>query len=509
MNEANELSADVLVLGSGFGGSLMALVLQRLGLRPLVVDAAAHPRFAVGESSTPAANRVLAELARCYDLPQLLPLAKYGSWRATYPQLVRGLKRGFSYFQHEPGRAFAPRVDHANELLVAASRDDEHGDTHWLRSDVDGFLAEQVCQTGITLLESTRVTELHHAADRDWPWQADAFAADGRRIGLRAKFAIDATGEAGVVLRALGIPRDQNLATNSRTIFTHFWNVRRFDDLIRPHHPTIAEHPFDCDDAAQHHILDGGWMWVLRFDNGLTSVGLVLDGNRWPDEPGRDPRQEWNEHLGRYPSLVEMLRPTNMAAMPGRLIKTPRLQRRAAAVAGRDWAALPHTAGFIDPLHSTGIAHTLCGIERLAEIFSQHWEGPLFKSALGGYQATVLAELSLIDELVAACFRSFGNFRLLTAATMLYFAAATTWEHHRAKLVGDLDQAFLCAEDREFVALVRRLTARLNEVLASGPSDSAVTAFERDLSAALAPFNHVGLCDPAARNLYRHTVAPE
>ena len=33
-----------------------------------------HPRFAIGESSTPVANLVLEGLARTYDLPRLLPL---------------------------------------------------------------------------------------------------------------------------------------------------------------------------------------------------------------------------------------------------------------------------------------------------------------------------------------------------------------------------------------------------------------------------------------------------
>ena len=118
------MHADVAIIGSGFAGSLMSLMLARLGRSCVVIDRQSHPRFAIGESSTPLADMALRDIARRYDLPRLAPLSKYGTWMAAYPQVMRGLKRGFSYFDHEPHQPFVPRPDHANELLVAASTDD-------------------------------------------------------------------------------------------------------------------------------------------------------------------------------------------------------------------------------------------------------------------------------------------------------------------------------------------------------------------------------------------------
>lgn len=97
----SEHTCDVLVVGSGFGGSLMAMVLAKLGLRSLVVERGNHPRFALGESSTPLANLVLEQLATTYDIPELLPCCQYGTWKRDRPELVCGLKRGFSYFEHQ------------------------------------------------------------------------------------------------------------------------------------------------------------------------------------------------------------------------------------------------------------------------------------------------------------------------------------------------------------------------------------------------------------------------
>ena len=69
--------ADVAILGAGFAGSVLAMVLRRLGRSVVLVERGAHPRFAVGESSTPLANLVLESLRKnmtCRGWPR---------WRST------------------------------------------------------------------------------------------------------------------------------------------------------------------------------------------------------------------------------------------------------------------------------------------------------------------------------------------------------------------------------------------------------------------------------------------
>src|SRR6476620_11205176 len=124
------MTFDFAIIGSGFAGSLMAFILTRLGRSCVLIDRQSHPRFAIGESSTPIADMALRDIARKYDLPRFTPLSKYGTWMAAYPHIMRGLKRGFSYFDHEPHEPFVPSSNHDNELLVAASTDDATTDTH-------------------------------------------------------------------------------------------------------------------------------------------------------------------------------------------------------------------------------------------------------------------------------------------------------------------------------------------------------------------------------------------
>src|SRR4029079_11871979 len=101
-------SFDLAIVGSGFGGALTALVARSLGLRPILLERGVHPRFAIGESSTPMSNILLETIAREYELPRVLPLARYGTWKRAYPEVGVGPKRGFSFYGHPAFLPVAP-----------------------------------------------------------------------------------------------------------------------------------------------------------------------------------------------------------------------------------------------------------------------------------------------------------------------------------------------------------------------------------------------------------------
>src|SRR3954471_11215372 len=144
---------DLAIVGSGFAGSLLAMIARRLDKSVVLLEKGKHPRFAIGESSTPFANLILEDLATRWDLPRVRPLAKWGSWQKTYPKLACGLKRGFSFFHHEIGKPWQQRNDRGNELLVAASPHDAIADTHWYREHFDQFLANEAASEGVEYLD--------------------------------------------------------------------------------------------------------------------------------------------------------------------------------------------------------------------------------------------------------------------------------------------------------------------------------------------------------------------
>ena len=55
-----KIDCDIAIVGSGFGGTLLAIIAQRLGRSAALLERGAHPRFAIGESSTPLADFKLA-----------------------------------------------------------------------------------------------------------------------------------------------------------------------------------------------------------------------------------------------------------------------------------------------------------------------------------------------------------------------------------------------------------------------------------------------------------------
>jgi FADH2 O2-dependent halogenase len=487
--------ADAAILGAGFAGSVMAMVLRRLGRSVVLVERGAHPRFAVGESSTPLANLTLESLAQEYDLPRLAPLAEYGPWQRTYPHLVCGVKRGFTFFQHEPGRCFLPRSDRANELLVGANPSDDAADTHWFREHVDHFLLTEAQALGAAYHDRSEITEI--SGD---PGNWSLF---GQRLGepleVAAAFLIDATGPGGALTRAFDIPSEPaDLLTNAWSVYTHFADVRRFEELYRASGGDADAHPYRCDDAALHHVLPDGWVFVLRFNNGLVSAGPVWDGARRPPKEEVSPEAEWESLLRLYPSLGEQF----AAAHPVRpFVRTGRLQRQARRAVGPGWALLPHAAYFLDPLFSGGNAHTLLGVERLGRAFREHWARPSLDAELAEYERKLFREIAFLDRLIHGSYTAFGRFGLTAAYTMYYFAGAIHTEGRRRRGDAGPDDEFLFSHDPAFRAALWRAHAEL-ERLVHAPNKLGEAEFAKRVARDIAGFNPAGLCHPAKRNLY-------
>ncbi|MEE8169507.1 MAG: FAD-dependent oxidoreductase, partial [Phycisphaerae bacterium] len=443
--------ADAAIIGAGFGGSLTALILDRLGLCVVLIERGRHPRFAIGESSTPLADMTLEALAARYDLPRVAPLARYGRWRATYPDMACGCKRGFSYFHHTSGLPFEPRDDHANELLVAANSSDDVADTHWYRADVDAFFVNEARSAGLVYVDETTLEEIESNAGGTW-------RLSGRRnsepVQIEAAFLIDATGGANPLAGAVEIGSDtESLRTNARTLFGHFVGVKEWGGLYGAAVGRSCDHPFRCDDAALHHMFDGGWMWVLRFCNGITSAGFVLDARRFPLDAHRAPADEWHSLLARFPSIAAQFADARLALPFREIQRTARLQRLVGRAAGPGWAMLPAAAFFVDPLHSTGIAHTLCAVERLTHVVGAHWATPPLADAMHDYDQSLRREALWIDRLVHGCHAALGRFDLMASYAMCYFAAATYSEHRLRSGRGD-SSGFLHANDARFQSVV-------------------------------------------------------
>jgi len=484
-----KLDCDIAVLGSGFGGSLLAIIARRLGFTVALLERGTHPRFAIGESSTPLADFRLAAIANRFGLDWLRPFSKYGTWKARYPEIRCGLKRGFSFFRHEPGQIYTPRPANDNVLMVAASPDDARADTHWFRADFDANLVSRAVDAGVKYMDQCEIQQLHH----DQSWRLTGQCRDDA-VEVRAGFLVDATGDGQMLRRTLGLESvpDESLHARSRALYSHFTDVASWHDVLREEHGdwAIAGHPFPCDAAALHHIIDGGWMWVLRFEHGVTSAGFSLDPDAHPIRPNETPEAEWHRLLHAYPSLARQFR-NAQAVRP--FVRTGRLQRRLRQAAGEDWALLPHAAGFLDAWLSPGIAQTLFAVERLGRILAEDNRAPRLRE----YSQTVVHELAWMDEITGTCFASFDRFEVLTAVAMVYFVAAIHCEERERAGQAPPNAAFLLADNADF----RRIAAT---IFTQAPHVNATDTarFSADVRRMLDPYHCAGLLDPQWRSLY-------
>lgn len=477
---------DIAITGSGFSGSLLAMIARRLGRSVILIERGKHPRMVIGESSTPLTNLLLEELTTHYDLPTIRPLAKWGTWQQSHPELACGLKRGFTFYHHnlENPQPFPPDRNH--QLLVAASPHDQIADTHWYRADFDHYLVREAQRLGVEYLDETNLTKI---AESDTAIQLEGTRKD-HPIAITAKLLIDASGPRGFLHHAFNLGEKRLPGfPHTQALYSHFTGVRKIEPAQED------DPPYPVDAAAVHHIFEGGWIWVLQFNNGITSAGIAATDEFAVKYNLSAGATAWYQLLKDIPPVREQFasaKPTQ----PFRHI--PRLSFRSATAAGKRWALLPSAAGFVDPLLSTGFPLTLLGIERLAAIIERDWESSRLTPQLETYATQTDAGLLAAAQLIGSLYANMNNFPVFASLTLLYFAAVSYAETARRLNRPELAPSFLLHDHPQFGPSCTHLCERAMNL----HTEEQARQLSEDILEAIAPFNVAGLGDPRRRNWY-------
>ncbi|MEV4514457.1 tryptophan 7-halogenase [Dactylosporangium sp. NPDC049525] len=402
---------EVMVLGSGIGGSTVAAILARLGVSVGIVDAARHPRFALGESTIGETSFLLRLLAARYDVPELAQVSTSGGIREHASHRC-GIKTNFGFVYHRPDVEHDPY-----EVTQCSVSEGPFGpESHLMRADIDKYLFEASVRYGATAREGVRV-------------RAIDFTDDGATVELdsdevfTADYVIDATGRTSVLADKFGL-RDEpcRFKTDSRTIFTHMRGVVPYDAVEES-----SGQPNLWHQGTLHHLFDGGWLWVIPFDNheasesDLVSVGLSLDTRRFPKQDGVTPEQEWAGFLSRYPAVARQFAGATSAF---RWISTGRTQFSSKRTVGDRWVLMSHAAGAIDALFSRGMANTMAVIEAFVPRFLAARKDRDFSAARFDYLETLNQRiLSNNDKLIAGSYIAFRDFDLWRAWSKMWYLA--------------------------------------------------------------------------------------
>ncbi len=393
--------ADVAVIGSGIVGSSCALILQRAGLSVVLIDQGTHPRFALGESTLPPTSYWMTLLAERWNVPELHTISIASKINEKVAP-TSGVKKNFGFVYHREGAASQDRAWQAPIIEVA---DGSAGESHLFRQDVNAYLFYAALSAGVEGLSDTRTTEVEYLDE--------GIRLKTSRGHVDAKFLVDASGYRSVLSEQLGLRETpSSLKSQTRAVFTHMVNVQPYDERWGASKPTYPWHQ-----GTLHHFFDGGWIWVIPFDNHsksknrLCSVGLNLDMRKYPYSPELSAEDEWQQFMERFPSFGWQFANAK-AVRPW--IKSHRLQYSNHTGIGPRYWVTPHAYGTVNALYSRGMLNAFQSLNPACRAIVKAIESNDFSTEpFEGLQALMRNALEIQDLLVYGTYTALADTELL------------------------------------------------------------------------------------------------
>jgi FADH2 O2-dependent halogenase len=391
---------DVAIIGSGIGGSTLAAILSRQGLSVIVFEAGNHPKFAIGESTILETSEMMRALADYYDVPELAYFSSENYF--GFGGNSHGVKRHFSFIHHTPDQV----LDVRRSLQAVIPRQPYGHEMHLYRQDTDYFLTSIAISYGATILQNTPVN--NYAV-----YLEGVEVTTQKGDTYQAAYLVDGSGFRSIVAEKEGWRR-RDLQTHTRGMFTHMIDVPCYHEVSASRQ--AYDLPFRLSEGTLHHLFEGGWLWVIPFNNHpdstnpLCSVGLLLDPSVYPEQTDLSPEEEFYQFVDQFPGL----RPQFQNAKAVRSwVRAPRIQYGADHVVGERVALLGHAAGFIDPLYSKGLYVTHMSVMVLADLLIRaHKNGDYSAEAFSLLEEMTLAYIQMHDRLTANSIKSWGHYEL-------------------------------------------------------------------------------------------------
>jgi flavin-dependent dehydrogenase len=171
---------------------------------------------------------------------------------------------------------------------------------------------------------------------------------------------VDATGRDAAMARVRGgtkrVPGLENTAFYTQYRGAYRAEGERKGDIIIP-------------------LVDGGWFWFIPFKDGRTSVGAVMQKRWTKNYAGESPPALFARALSMSTALQKLVDGAEQIFPPGAVADFTFLSRE---MAGRSWLAVGDSAGFIDPLFSSGAHVAMIGAHRGADTLHALLDGETF-----------------------------------------------------------------------------------------------------------------------------------
>ena len=315
MNSRAPREFDVVIIGAGPAGAFAAALLRQQSLDVLVLEKQHFPRFSIGESLLP----------HCMDF-----LEQGGMLDAVNAAGFR-YKNGAAF--HYCGRYTS--FDFSNK-----------GCQGWNsafqveRARFDHLLAEQSRAQGAEIRYGHEIVAFRNVSD---VVVLDVISDAGESYSVGAGYVLDASGFGRVLPRLLDLETRSEFSSRS-SVFSHVTD--HIDDLRYDRDKVLVDiHP-------EHRDI---WFWLIPFNQGRASIGVILPTEMLESTSGED-LDLLHELVSGTEFLSELLSRAEYDT-PVRRITSYACNVR--QLHGERYALLGNAAEFLDPIFSSGVTIAL------------------------------------------------------------------------------------------------------------------------------------------------------
>lgn len=301
---------DVIIIGGGPGGSTTAAVLAQQGKKVLILEKELFPRFHIGESLIPYGNDILQKIGVWDKLQSAGFMPKYGA------EFVTGNAR------------------RKTQVLFSQFLGKKYAQTFQVeRSTFDQLLLEHAESLGCEVWQQCKATSIEDHGDH----LSVRCSREGQAHELKSRWLVDASGRNSIIGKQFSIPKTDLGLPKKFATFAHFHDVKR-NSAPAEGHITILRLVF-------------GWLWIIPLDQEKTSVGLVQNLEQFKSS-GMKPDECFEHVLKTTPELRRRL--GNATRVSDYFYEGDYTFRHLKNADSR-WLMVGDSAGFIDPIFSSGV----------------------------------------------------------------------------------------------------------------------------------------------------------
>jgi len=355
------MDAQVIVVGGGPGGSTAATLLKRAGRSVILLEREKFPRFQIGESLLPYNNDLFKSLGVWDEIEKAGFYPKYGAEFLTGDGAI-GYRFRFD-------RTLPPEYSMSYQVR---------------RAEFDEILLRACARSGVDVREQCRVTSV----DLSNPAEArvNVTDADGRSSTLTSRTVLDASGLGCVVGRAVG---EKSPIENMKkiSVFAHYRNVAPSAEGEASGNIVIV-------------VIRDAWFWMIPLTSELTSVGLVLDQALMLSS-GLTSEELLDRTIAATPYVAKRM---ESAVRETQVFTRKDFSYRMGRSYGPNFALIGDTAGFLDPIFSTGVFLSMKSAELVAHAVDQQLETGSDEE-LAAYQRRMSRALLRYQEFIENFYR--------------------------------------------------------------------------------------------------------